>query len=114
MNRIDTQKLISWLKHLDIEYLDDSAAVELSKFDINDPRQQREVIGLAIVPEFEALNEKSRDSLKNILSDCKKCTDAELESVFSRVGMPFNEQLIGRQLFLCAIWDVLFGDKASG
>lgn len=110
MNRIDTEKLVSWLKHLDIEYLDDATAAELSRFDINDPQQQREVIAIAIAPEFAALNEKSKESLKNILMECKECTDAELGRVFSKIGMPFNEPIVERQLFLRTVWDVLFED----
>lgn len=114
MNRIDTQRLVSWLKYLDIEYLDDAVVVELSKFDINDPQQRREMIGIAIVPEFATLNEKSKESLKEILAECKNCTDVELEGVFARVGMPFKQPLIERQLFLVAVWDVLFEGNAQG
>lgn len=112
MKDAETQKLISWLKYFDVEYVDNDMCEVLSKLDINDPKQQVEAINLAVVSGFFALNDKSKSSMKEILADCKNRPESELEPVFSRVGMPFVEPVMKRREFLQSIWNVVFNQDA--
>ena len=109
------EDLVSWLKYLDIEYLDDEISRELSKLDINDHGDQRRVIEKAIAPEFSRLNEISKESLKRILAAGTALTNSDTDSIFSRVGMPFPDELVDRQGFLREVWHTLFpGESLPG
>lgn len=113
MNIKVAQELVSWLKFLDVEYLDECTAVELAKYDINEKQQQLEVFEIAIKPEFDALNKISQEALKVILFDGIKLSNAELEAVFSRIAMPFSSPVTDQRAFLCLVRDYIFGDRSE-
>jgi hypothetical protein len=97
--KTNPQHLISWMKYLDIEYLDDELSEQLSPFDVNDPSDQDRIIELAIEPEFAALNDTSKKSLMQILYEVNDYPEADVRKLLARVGMPFREQLVDYKAF---------------
>lgn len=95
----DSEKLISWLKYLDIEYLDTASCEELSVLNINDPADQVKIINIAIRDEFNSLNNISQLSMMRILDEVNDYPESATREVMSRVGMPFNETLIDYKSF---------------
>lgn len=86
--------LVSWLKLLDVEYLDDQLIEELSLLNINTPADRKKVIELAVLPEFNACNQTSQASMLHILKLALEAHQSEIEPFFERVGMPFSEPLV--------------------
>ena len=77
------QKIISWLKYLDIEYLDDACCEALSSLDINSPSDQMEIIRLAMQSEIAELNEISRASMEKVLDEVENYPESEVR-LFTR------------------------------
>jgi hypothetical protein len=101
-------QLYSWLAFIDVEYLDDDLCEELTRYDINRNPDQKMVIEKTIVPEFMKLNEISKSSMKSALAEGLACSDQEIEYAFSRVGMPFSEDVRDKRNFLIEIWKSVF------
>ena len=102
------QKIISWLKYLDIEYLDDASCEALSSLDINNSSDQLEVIRVAMQNEIAGLNEVSRASMKKILDEVESYPESEVKLVIERVGMPFQEPLQDYKAFFRQVRDYFF------
>lgn len=105
--KIAHEDLISWLKYLDVEYLSGSEADLLSVFNINDQEQRRQVFMLAVLPEFDALNDVSKKSMLAILENALKASEQELQDIFNRVSMPFTDEVLSRKLFLQSLNEVI-------
>ena len=103
-NPHEHEALISWLKYFDIEYLDDDLCAVLSQFDINNSTQQIEVIRIALVPEFQALNDITKASMRCILKSALSAKEEELGPIFFRIAMPFAREVENRNGFLSQIW----------
>lgn len=102
------QKIISWLKYLDVEYLDDSHCEALSSLDINKPSDQTEIIRLAMQDEVAGLNEISRASMRKILDEVEEYPESEVRLVIERVGMPFQDSLQDYKAFFRRVHDYFF------
>lgn len=102
-----SQDIISWLKYLDIEYLDDASCDALAALDINDPSDQMEIIRLAIESEFANLNDISKASMRRILDEVEGHPEHEVRLIVERVGMPFKEPLQNYKAFFRRISEYL-------
>ncbi len=109
---INSYNLISWLKYLDVNYLDDDICETLSRFNINNPLDQDEIIKLAILPEFFLLNEISKKELKQTLVELESYSDEELLKITTLVGMPFNEELADYKAFFRKVQGLVCKDEA--
>ena len=109
----DPQNLISWLKYLDVEFLDHKLCIELSKLDINNPDDQKVIIRTAIQPEYEALNETSKKAMELILVESEDQSEIDVIKVFERVGMPFQNELVDCKAFLRRIRVILFSTTCN-
>lgn len=99
--------LVSWLKFFDINYLDKSLCNQLSELDINQAEECAEAIQLAVIPEFESLNEASKASMLQVLKSALMASDNELEALFSRVSMPFHREVANRTHVLQCISEAI-------
>ena len=101
-------ELISWLKYLDIEYLDDASCKALSSLDINNPSDQPEIIRIAMKNEIMELNEISLSSMKKILYELENFSDLDIESVMENVEMPFHCHLHNYRGFFKQVKEYFF------
>lgn len=99
--------LVSWLKFFDIDYLDNSLSNRLSELDINDIVERAKAIRLAIIPEFESLNEISKSSMLQVLNGALTASDTELAPLFERISMPFQSEVVDRRQLLQSILDAI-------
>lgn len=104
----DAEKLVSWLKYLDVEYLDDALCEALAKLNINEKSDQEKIIDLAMRDEVNSLNETSRLSMMTILGEVSGYPDSAVRAVIERVGMPFEEPLLDYMAFFEVVKDQLF------
>jgi hypothetical protein len=102
------EPLVSWLKFLDVEYLDDATCEALANLNINEIADQVKIIDLAMRDEFNSLNETSRVSMIAILDEVSKYPDSAVRAVIERVGMPFNEPLLDYRTFFEVVKEQLF------
>lgn len=106
----NSEKLISWLKYLDVEYLDDATCEALAKLNINNPNDVAEIVSLAMKNEVVNLNEISRKSMKNILDEVGSYPENSVRHLIERIGMPFDEPLINYKVFFSRVRELLFSE----
>lgn len=111
---VSPQRLIAWLQYLDMEYLDQTTREALSKLDINDSKDQEEIVRLAMEREMNTLNEVSRISMRNILEELKSYPEHEVRKVLSRVGMPFKSPLVDYLSFFEKVRQKFFERRDEG
>jgi len=86
--------LISWFKCIDCcEYIDDALTDKLCGLDINDPRDQVVIIELAFLPEYRAMPNASKRSMRNLLAAAPGFEDAAIQESYDRVTDPFPQRL---------------------
>lgn len=101
------EALISWLKYFDVEYIDDSLVERLSRLDINNHEQMVDAIQLAVIPEYQALNSVSKQSMIRILDRAVLANDEELRLFFERVAMPFHDTVKSETTLLKSIQELI-------
>ncbi|UUZ47699.1 hypothetical protein LP420_31800 [Massilia sp. B-10] len=84
---------MSWLKYLDIEYLDEITFNKLSDFDINDPSDWSNIVEVAMRDEAINFNPVSRVSMIAVLDDLAGYPKSEVRRLLERVTMPFDAPL---------------------
>lgn len=104
----NSEKMISWLKYLDVEYLDDSTCEALAKLNINDVTDHDEIINLAMHDEVGSLNEISRMSMMRILDEISTYPESAVRKLIARIGMPFDEPLLDYEAFFSRVRQQLF------
>jgi len=90
--KIVPDDLMSWLKCMHIEYLDDRLYSELMQLDLNDPRQLAELIERTFLPEFVACNATSKKSLLAVLEELPSFPEASVRAMLWSAG-PLAESL---------------------
>ena len=89
----NSEKLMSWLKYLDIEYLDEITFNRLGDFDINDANDWSNIVELAMRDEAISLNPISRVQAIAVLDDLAGYPECEVRKLLERVTMPFDAPL---------------------
>ncbi|MET1081252.1 MAG: hypothetical protein ABWY06_24870 [Pseudomonas sp.] len=113
MKKKNPEKLIAWLKYLDVEYLDDSVTDVLVNLKINDVADQEEIINLAMKEEVNSLGEDYRLSLLRILDEVTSYPENEAREIIGRIGMPFDEPLLDYKAFFSRVRKQLFAPEES-
>jgi hypothetical protein len=107
--RIDM--LSSILKYIDVDYMTDDEYNRIYELDINDEKNQREIIRRLIVPgakaefseeDFKLTKEAILLSINNIESDTK---------IFQQMSFPFDDDIEDKKAFLQRIYHELFEEK---
>jgi hypothetical protein len=104
----NAQRIVSWLKYLDVEYIEEDLCKALAELDINNPADHEQIIHLAMDEEVNQLNEISRESMKKILGEVDGYPEIEVRQVIERVGMPFHEPLIEYRKFFRSVNEHFF------
>lgn len=99
----ELEGIISWLKFFDFEYIEESLFNELSALNVSKQEELEKAIYLAVVPEYQALNEISKKSMLRILDLALVASEPELKPYFQRISMPFTPPLPSEQVFVKAI-----------
>lgn len=86
MSRYQLRDLSSWLKYLDDNYISDEIADLISGLDINNEVEQERIIQIVIKPEYEALNDISKQGFDEILNLVTEAGETELEKVFASMS----------------------------
>ena len=102
------EKIISWLKYLDNEYLDDSKCVSLSELNINDAADHDRIIDIAMREEVCSLNAISRSSMLSALDEISNYPEDAVRKIIKRTGMPFNQELLDYVTFFRRVRNRLF------
>lgn len=89
----ESEKFMSWLKYLDIEYLDDATFDRLSEFDINNPGDWGNIVELAMREDATSFNSVSRVSMIAVLDNLAGYPEREVRMLLERVTMPFDAPL---------------------
>lgn len=101
--------LMSWLKYLDVEYIDDTKWESLTKLDINDPKHWRRIIDLAMREDVANLNAISNQSMKAVLDDLEDFPEREVKKLMDRICMPFEAPMRDHIAFFRIVRQELFG-----
>lgn len=109
MKYSELEGIISWLKFFDFEYIDESLFHKLSALNASKPEELEEAIFLAVLPEYQALNEISKKSMLRILDLALAASQPELEPYFQRICMPFSPPLPPEYVFVKAIHRCIHG-----
>lgn len=104
---------MSWLKYLDIEYLDDTTLNRLSEFDINDPKDWSSIVELAMREDATSFNSVSRVSMTAVLDSLACYPEREVRRLLERVTMPFDAPLRDYLPFFQYVRQELFEDQAE-
>lgn len=89
MTKINPDNIISLIKFLDENFLDDNQYEETRMLNINDPEDQRVIIRKIIVPGFLSMNKITQDHLKSVVSEFLY-VDKEYQSIFDSISTPFD------------------------
>lgn len=88
-----SEEFMSWLKYLDIEYLDEITLNTLSEFDINDPSDWSNIVEVSMRDEAIRFNSVSRVSMIAVLDNLAGYPESEVHRLLERVTMPFKTPL---------------------
>jgi hypothetical protein len=100
MSRYQLRDLSSWLKYLDDNYISDEIADVIDGLDINREDEQKRIIQIAIKPEYEALNDISKQGFDEILSLAIEASETELENVFAAMSFSCIGEVIKKAQFI--------------
>jgi hypothetical protein len=92
--------LVSWFKFFDLEYINAALAAELEHLDINDPADQETLIQKAVLPEYCAHNDVSKESLKELLVAAEDFDYDEIQEAYDSINPPFSGELEDINAFL--------------
>jgi hypothetical protein len=106
----DFEKFMSWLKYLDLEYLDETTFNRLSEFDINDPNDWHNIVELAMREDATSFNPVSRVSMIALLDKLPSYPEREVRGLLERVTMPFDAPLQDYCAFFQYVRQELFDD----
>lgn len=101
--------ILSVLKYIHSEYMTDEEYDKICDFDINDEKEQVEIIKTLIVPGFnEEFNDEGRIRIKRALEI--SIQDKEiLNPIFEMTSMPCQTEVEDKKEFLLNIYKELFG-----
>lgn len=107
MSRYQLRDLSSWLKYLDDNYISDEIADLISGLDINNEDGQERIIQIAIKPEYEALNDISKQGFDEILNLATEASETELEKVFASMSFSCIGEVKNKSQFIRKIESVV-------
>lgn len=97
------------LKYIHTEYMTDEEYDKICDFDINNEKEQIEVIKTLIVPGFnEEFNDEGRIRIKRSLEISFQKKEI-LDHIFEMTSMPFQAKIEDKKGFLLNIYKELFG-----
>ena len=107
MSKYQLRDLSSWLKYLDDNYISDEIADLISGLDINKEDEQKRIIHIAIKPEYEALNDISKQGFDEILKLASGASETELEKVFATMSFSCVSEVENKPQFIFNIGSVV-------
>lgn len=104
MANYDVDHLISLLKFLDENFLEDDQFKEVGDLNIEDPKDQRVIVQKIILPGFESMNETTRNHLKKVLKHVVG-KGLDCSGVFEDINTPFDFSVINTLEFVRIIYE---------
>ncbi|MCS0630320.1 hypothetical protein NX786_13335 [Telluria mixta] len=112
--RKDSEDFMSWLKYLDIEYLNETTCNAVSDLDINDPTDWSSIIELTMREDVTSFSSAARASMIKVLDDLADYPELEVRKLIDeRVAMPFDTPLRDYLPFFEHVRRVLFDYAAT-
>lgn len=103
------EDILSVLKYIHTEYMSDEEYNKICDFDINDEKEQVEVIKTLIVPGFnEEFNDEGRIKIKRAIETSIQEKEIS-DNIFEMTSMPFQTEIEDKKGFLLNIYKELFG-----
>jgi uncharacterized protein YehS (DUF1456 family) len=106
-NKVDVSSLVSLIKNFDSSMLNDSDWNDLTAVDILDEAQLTKAINDVVVPEYESLDDISKNMIEHALRGALSLRGYDFDPVLKNVEMPFLQFPDPRAFFLL-IWKVIF------
>lgn len=104
MEKIYENQIISILKFLDVDLMDDEKYLEVCDLDINNSDEQDLIIDKIFIPEFYNMNSKDKEYIVNAFNFLL-VNNHDCSSVFERISSPFDLSNIDQQEFLRKIYE---------
>ncbi|MYM27436.1 hypothetical protein GTP58_03780 [Duganella sp. CY15W] len=104
-------QFMSWLKYLDVEYIDGTKWESLTKLDINDPKHWSQIIDLAMREDVASLNAISKQAMKAVLDDLEDFSEREVKDLMDRICMPFETPMHDYAAFFRIVRQEFFGSN---
>lgn len=100
-------ELVILLKVFDLRFLDDEECEMLGDFDPNNFDEVVVASERLLIPEFETFSLEAKNKLISLLLMLDEISDKDLDALFSKVDMAFQNELKNKRQFLLAIRNTL-------
>ena len=99
----DTFDLLSLLKVFDVNFVSDADSLKLQGLDGNTPGDVAKAVQVLLLPEFHTYTKVARDRLTNLLRERIADPTEDFESLFERVQLAFDNEVIDRRNFMASL-----------
>ena len=95
--------LLSLLKVFDANYVSDEDCMVLHGLNVNHPEDLAKAVKELLVPEFHTYPKSAQKRLMDLLHMCISDSSEDFSTLFERVELAFDDEIIDRRAFMSAL-----------